>query len=94
MPLFYSNPLAAGYEKSIGGMYHATEMFNFMGQLDDPVDGSRDTAAIKVGWVRMSDCLPWMEMRGCAGLICFHTAGKKVACWYELSRLPQSTAGG
>lgn len=85
MPLFYSNPLAAGYEKSIGGMYHATEMFNFMGQVDDRVDASRDTAAINVGWVRMSDWLPWMEMRGRAGLIYFHTAGKKVAGWDELS---------
>ncbi len=47
--LFYSNPLAGGYEKNIGGMYHAMEMFNFMGQLDHLVDGSRDTAAIKVG---------------------------------------------
>lgn len=85
VPLFYSNPLDAGYEKNIGGMYHATEMFNFMGQVDNLVDASRDTAAINVGWVRMSDWLPWMEMRGRAGLIYSHTAGKKVAGWDELS---------
>ena len=84
VPLFYSNPLTAGYEKYIGGMYHATEMFNFMGSRSDLVDESKDTADIRVGWVRMSDWLPWMQMRGRAGLIYFHTAGTKLASWDDL----------
>jgi len=84
VPLFYSNPLAAGYEKNVGGMYHATEMFNFMGASSDLVDESKDTADVRVGWVRMSDWLPWMQMRGRAGVIYFHTAGLKLDSWDAL----------
>ncbi len=85
VPLFYPNPLASDYQKEIGGTYHATEMFNFFGDLDDLVDGSKDTARVAVGWVRMSDWLPWMNMGGREGIMYMHTAGRKIDNWDDIS---------
>jgi len=84
IPLFYPNPLASDYQKQIGGTYHATEMFNFLGDLDDLKDGSKNTAAVQVGWARMSDWLPWMNMQGREGIIYMHTAGRKVDSWDDM----------
>lgn len=81
IPLFYPNPLASEYQKQIGGTYHATEMFNFLGDLESLKDGSKNTADVHVGWARMSDWLPWMNMQGRDGIIYMHTAGRKVASW-------------
>jgi len=78
VPLFYHNVLQGDYQKYVGGAYHATEMFNFMGEMDDLTDGTKDTADAKVGWVRISDWLPWMEMQGREGLFYVQAAGKKV----------------
>lgn len=83
-PLFYTNPLAGDYQKYVGGFYQATEMFNFMGELDDLLDGRKPTAEVQVGWVRLSTWLPWMQMSGRDGLVYFHTAGVKLASWDEL----------
>jgi len=85
VPLFYHNVLQGDYQKNVGGVYHATEMFNFLGDLDSLTDMSRDTAEVQVGWVRMSDWLPWMEMQGREGIIYMHTAGRKVGGYDELS---------
>jgi len=84
IPLFYPNPLASDYQKQIGGTYHATEMFNFLGDLEDLKDGSKNTAAVQVGWARMSDWLPWMNMQGREGIIYMHTAGRKVDSWDDM----------
>jgi len=84
IPLFYPNPLASEYQKQIGGTYHATEMFNFLGDLEDLKDGSKNTAAVQVGWARMSDWLPWMNMQGRDGIIYMHTAGRKVESWDDM----------
>ncbi|MGA1640793.1 MAG: DUF1838 family protein [Steroidobacteraceae bacterium] len=84
IPLFYTNPLAGDYQRYVGGVYHATEMFNFMGDLDGLVDGRLATAPTQVGWVRMSGWLPWMQMSGRDGLVYFHTAGVKLGAWDEL----------
>lgn len=81
IPLFYPNPLASEYQKQIGGTYHATEMFNFLGDLEDLKDASKNTAEVQVGWARMSDWLPWMNMQGRDGIIYMHTAGRKVESW-------------
>lgn len=78
MPLFYHNVLGGDYQKQIGGVYHATEMFNFFGDVDSLVDPKNDTAPAHVGWVRASDWLPWMMMSGREGIVYFHTAGLKV----------------
>ncbi len=85
VPLFYPNPLASDYQEEIGGIYRATEMFNFMGDLDDLVDARKNTARISIGWVRMSDWLPWMKMSGREGVIYMHTAGRKIESWDEMS---------
>ena len=84
VPLFYTNPLAGDYQKNVGGFYHATEMFNFMGDLADLLDGRKTTAAVQVGWARISGWLPWMQMSGRAGEVYFHTAGIKLGSWDEL----------
>ena len=85
VPLFYPNPLASEYQKEIGGTYHATEMFNFMGKVDDLTDMNTPTADVAVGWARMSDWLPWMNMQGRDGVIYMHTAGRKLESWDDLS---------
>lgn len=85
IPLFYKNPLAGPYEAEVGGTYHATEMFNFMGDLDDLTDPKNKTAKVKVGWVRLSDWLPWMKMGSREGMLYFHTAGRKVESWDDVS---------
>jgi hypothetical protein len=84
VPLFYKNPLGGEYQQYVGGIYHATEMFNFFGRLDE-LTSADDVSYAHVGWVRQSDWLPWMKMRGRAGLIYFHTAGKKLRRFEDLS---------
>jgi hypothetical protein len=37
-----------------------------------------------VAWTRLSDWLPWMKMRGRAGVIYFNGAGVKLASYAEL----------
>ena len=85
VPLFYNNALGGEFQQYIGGIYHATEMFNFMGDTSSLEPGSGDTSDIRVGWVRMSDWLPWMKNRGRAGIIYFHTAGRKLDSFDQLS---------
>jgi hypothetical protein len=83
-PLWYENPLSSSYEKEIGGTYHATEMFDFFGRADELLDPKTTTVKATVGWARMSDWLPWMNMNGREGVIYFHTAGKKLSNVAEL----------
>ena len=85
VPLWYPNVLAGEYQKEIGGTYHATEMFNFMGDMESILDTETTTAEVQVGWVRVSDWLPWMMMNGRDGLIYMHTAGRKLDSWDDMS---------
>ena len=85
VPLFYPNPLASAYQKEIGGTYHATEMFNFLGDTESLLSTDTTTAEVQVGWVRMSDWLPWMMMEGREGVIYMHTAGRKLDSWDGMS---------
>lgn len=84
-PLWYPNPLASEYQAEIGGTYHATEMFNFMGDTESLLDPETTTADVQVGWSRMSDWLPWMKMNGREGIIYMHTAGRKLDSFDQLS---------
>ena len=84
VPLFYPNPLASAYQKQIGGTYHATEMFNFFGATDELLDPATTTVARQVGWARVSDWLPWMNMQGREGIIYMHTAGLRLSSWNAL----------
>jgi hypothetical protein len=85
IPLFYNNPLQGGYQDYVGGKYHATEMFNFMGDLDDLTNDEKPSAETRVGWARVSGWLPWMEMGDRVGAIYFHTAGRKLANFDDMS---------
>jgi dipeptidyl aminopeptidase/acylaminoacyl peptidase len=87
IPLFYTNPLGGAYQAEVGGTYHATEMFNFMGELRDLTTRSPRGADVDVGWVRMSDWLPWMRMGGRDGVIYMHTAGRKLLRWEDVSQV-------
>ena len=84
LPIRRPNPLGAGYEREIGGMYHACEMFGFTGlsaQIDDPACAALDVA---VNWTRLSDWYPWMGMEGREGMIYVHTTGAKLALGADL----------
>ena len=87
VPLFYPNPLGGGFQNEVGGTYHATEMFNFMGDAADLLDADADSARAHVGWSRISDWLPWMKMGGREGVLYMHTAGLKLSSW---DALPES----
>jgi hypothetical protein len=88
VPLFYPNPLAGAYQKEVGGTYHATEMFNFFGETASLLEPSATSAkGVTVGWVRISDWLPWMMMGGREGAIYFHTAGRKLNSFDELPKV-------
>lgn len=78
VPLFYVNPLGGDYQDYVGGKYHATEMFNFFGDVDELANPRKASVPARVAWVRMSGWLPWMEMGDRPGLIYFHTSGRKL----------------
>ena len=85
VPLFYTNPLAGDYQRYVGGTYHVSELFNFFGTVDDLGSRKQDSASTAVSWQRISGWLPWMEMGDRAGLLYFHTAGRKLSKWDDLS---------
>jgi hypothetical protein len=85
VPLFYRNPLGGDYQEYVGGKYQATEMFNFFGDVDELANPRRASAPVRVGWVRISNWLPWMEMGDRVGLIYFHTAGRKLDRFDDIS---------
>ncbi len=78
VPLLYNNPLGGEYQKYVGGAYHATEMFNFFGKVDEMVSDKIADPRVEVGWVRIASWLPWMEMGDRAGLMYVHAAGRKL----------------
>jgi hypothetical protein len=87
IPLFYPNPLGGAYQSEVGGVYRATEMFNFMGDLKSLTEPGFKTADVNVGWVRHSDWLPWMKMSGREGFIYFHTAGRKMMSFDDMPQV-------
>ncbi|QHV00183.1 DUF1838 domain-containing protein [Synechocystis sp. CACIAM 05] len=89
VPLFYPNPLGGKFQRYVGGTYHATEMFNFFGDVDALTDPQGTSAPASVGWARLSNWLPWMEMGDRVGLLYFHTAGRKLASFGDLSAVMQ-----
>lgn len=84
VPLFYDNPLQGGYQDYVGGKYHAVEMFNSFGDVDDLTSPKTATAQVRVGWTRISGWLPWMKMGDRAGEIYFSAAGEKLSSWDAL----------
>ena len=84
VPLFYTNPLGGDYQDYVGGTYHATEIFDFNGEMAELVDADQDTAYPVVAWVRISQFLPWMEMGGRHGNLYFNAVGKKLESFDQL----------
>lgn len=83
VPLFYTNPLAGDYQDYAGNKYHAMEIFNFMGTVDDVLDASKPTAYPVIAWTRISDWMPWMKMRGRQGQMVFNATGRKLPGGFE-----------
>lgn len=83
-PLFYNNPLQGAYQDWVGGKYHAMEIFDFAFEASEMLDLKNATAYPTVSWVRISDFLPWMKMRGRLGNLVFNAMGTKLKNYDEL----------
>lgn len=84
VPLFYTNPMGGDYQEYVGGTYHATEIFDFNGDMAELMDDSLDVAYPIVSWVRISQWLPWMKMGGRHGNLYFNAVGKKLESFDQL----------
>ncbi|TSB01663.1 DUF1838 family protein [Sphingorhabdus contaminans] len=83
-PLFYHNVLAGDYQDYIGGKYHAMEIFDFAYDAEEILNTKYPTAYPIVSWVRISDWMPWMKMRGRQGQMVFNAMGNKLKSFDEL----------
>lgn len=84
VPLFYENPLGGDYQDYVGNKYHAMEIFDFAVAASELLDTKYPTAYPSVSWVRVSDWMPWMKMRGRHGQIVFNAMGSKLKSFAEL----------
>jgi hypothetical protein len=85
IPLFYPNPLGGEYQDYVGGAYQAHEMFNWYARTEDLFDATRSsTNDITIGWCRVAQWLPWMEMGSRPGGTLYHGIGKRVASFGDL----------
>ncbi|WP_150292743.1 DUF1838 family protein [Sphingobium estronivorans] len=78
VPLFYHNVLAGNYQDYVGGKYHAMEIFDFIAPANEILDTKKPTAHPSISWVRISDWMPWMKMRGRQGHLVFNAVGTKL----------------
>jgi hypothetical protein len=90
IPLFYKNAMGGEYQKYVGGSYHATEIFDFNGDVAELLDASQPVAYPVISWVRLAQWLPWMEMSGRAGMLYFNAMGRKLLNYDQLSDLLKS----
>ena len=86
-PLYYENPLAGGYQDYIGGKYHAMEIFDFAYDAEEMLNTKNATAYPIISWVRISDWMPWMKMRGRQGQLVFNAMGNKLKSYDELPKV-------
>ncbi|MGL4543695.1 MAG: DUF1838 family protein, partial [Polymorphobacter sp.] len=84
VPLFYHNVLGGDFQDYVGGKYHAMEIFDFAFDAAQMLDTRNATAYPVVSWVRISDWMPWMKMRGRQGQIVFNAMGAKLKSFDEL----------
>ena len=87
VPLFYHNVLAGDYQDYVGNKYHAMEIFDFAMLADEMLDTKNPTAYPTVSWVRISDWMPWMKMRGRQGQMVFNAMGAKLKSYDELPKV-------
>ncbi|MCB2106850.1 MAG: DUF1838 family protein [Rhodobacteraceae bacterium] len=84
VPLYYENPLLGPYQKEMGGIYQAMEIFTRFypsSLLDSRVASPKGS---HLAWNRVSQWLPWMMMEGRPGQMIFVTAGKSVKGFDDL----------
>lgn len=84
IPLFYTNVLQGDYQDYVGGKYHAMEIFDFAFDANEMLDTKNATSYPIISWVRMSDWLPWMKMRGRQGILVVNAMGNKLKSYDEL----------
>jgi hypothetical protein len=85
IPLFYHNVLGGDYQDYIGSKYHSMEIFDFAADAEELLDTKKyPTTYPTIGWVRISDWMPWMKMRGRQGQIVFNAMGTKLKSFDEL----------
>lgn len=87
IPLYYHNPMGGDYQQQIGGTYHSTEIFDFMGNSATLLDANTDIEYGKIAWVRLSQWLPWMNMAGRDGTMYFNAVGRKLQSWDDMPDL-------
>lgn len=88
VPLFYTNPLAGDYQDYVGNKYHAMEIFDFAFDADEMLNVAKHPTAYPiVSWVRISDWMPWMKMRGRGGQMVFNAMGAKLKSYDELPKV-------
>jgi hypothetical protein len=83
-PLFYHNVLQGDYQDYVGGKYHAMEIFDFAYEAEEMLNTKNPTAYPIISWVRISDWMPWMKMRGRQGQMVFNAMGNKLKSFDEL----------
>ena len=75
IPLFYNNALGGEYQKYVGGMYHAMEIFNSFYNAEKLINNSvTNIGESHGGWTRVAQWLPWMEMGDKPGLMIFNAS--------------------
>ena len=84
VPLFYTNVLGGDYQDYVGNKYHAMEIFDFAMRADELLDTRNPTSYPSVSWVRISDWMPWMKMRGRQGQLVFNAMGAKLKRYEDL----------
>jgi hypothetical protein len=88
IPLFYTNPLAGDYQEYVGGLYHAMEIFQFFTSESDLRDATKPRVEnLSIGWVRVAQWLPWMEMGSLSGQMIVAATGRSLKAWSDLPPL-------
>jgi hypothetical protein len=86
-PLFYHNVLQGDYQDYVGGKYHAMEIFDFAFEAEEMLNTKNPTSYPIISWVRISDWMPWMKMRGRQGQMVFNAMGNKLKSYDELPKV-------
>lgn len=85
VPLFYTNPLGGDYQEYVGGTYQAMEIFQFFMREADLRDAAKPgVQELGIGWVRVAQWLPWMEMGSLSGQMIIAATGRRLKSWNDL----------
>ena len=80
-----ANPLGGDFQEYVGGTYHAMEIFDYMLPEAELLDASTDTVdTVIVGWNRLSNWLPWMQLGDRPVLLVFDAVGMRAGSWDDL----------